>query len=199
MARPQRAAPCRRAAAGRCCCRRFSSCSRRSRLSGCDAWRRPIRSSARAPTLRTPTDLAAIEDHEVSQPVQRDGQPEAGPGAALDDHRRLAGRSTTPRDMSTRAAGLARVRTIHFARWVFLDGRKRILFLSNYDGSLESYMDDFINKVGFGLNVVFSNGIGYPRTDWLDRSTAVTTSGSSRSTCAAIRCRRRSGTRRIRD
>jgi hypothetical protein len=62
---------------------------------------------------------------------------------------------------------LARVRTIHFARWVFLDGNKRILFCSNYDGSLDSYMDDFINKVGFGLNVVFSNGIGYPSTRWL--------------------------------
>jgi hypothetical protein len=62
---------------------------------------------------------------------------------------------------------LARVRTIHFARWVFLDGNKRILFCSIYDGSLDSYMDDFINKVGFGLNVVFSNGIGYPSTRWL--------------------------------
>jgi hypothetical protein len=62
---------------------------------------------------------------------------------------------------------LARVSTIHFARWVFLDGKKRLLFASNYDGSLESYMDDFINKVGFGLNVVFGNGIGYPRTNWL--------------------------------
>ena len=62
---------------------------------------------------------------------------------------------------------LARVRTIHFARWVFLDNRQRMVFCSNYDGSLESYMDDFINKVGFGLNVVFSNGIGYPRTNWL--------------------------------
>jgi hypothetical protein len=62
---------------------------------------------------------------------------------------------------------LARVSTIHFARWVFLDNKKRLLFASNYDGSLESYMDDFINKVGFGLNVVFGNGIGYPRTRWL--------------------------------
>ena len=62
---------------------------------------------------------------------------------------------------------LARVTTIHFARWVFLDGRKRLLFASNYDGSLESYMDDFINKVAFGLNLVFSNGIGYPTTNWL--------------------------------
>ena len=42
-----------------------------------------------------------------------------------------------------------------------------MLFVSNYDGSLESYMDDFINKVGFGLNIVFSNGLGYPRTNWL--------------------------------
>jgi hypothetical protein len=62
---------------------------------------------------------------------------------------------------------LARVPSIHFARWVFLDDKKRLLFCSNYDGSLESYMDDFINKVAFGLNVVFSNGIGYPRTNWL--------------------------------
>ncbi len=62
---------------------------------------------------------------------------------------------------------LARIRTIHFARWVFLDNKKRMVFFSDYDGSFESYMDDFINKSGFGLNVVFSNGIGYPRTNWL--------------------------------
>jgi hypothetical protein len=62
---------------------------------------------------------------------------------------------------------LARVGTIHFARWVFLDNRRRLLFASNYDGSLDSYMDDFINKVAYGLNLVFSNGVGYPRTNFL--------------------------------
>jgi hypothetical protein len=62
---------------------------------------------------------------------------------------------------------LARVHTIHFARWVFIDQKKRLVFASNYDGSLDSYMDDFINKVAFGLNVVFSNGIGYPTSNWL--------------------------------
>jgi len=62
---------------------------------------------------------------------------------------------------------LARVSTIHFARWVLLDGNRRVFFASNYDGSLESYMDDFINKVAFGLNLVFSNGIAYPHTDFL--------------------------------
>jgi hypothetical protein len=62
---------------------------------------------------------------------------------------------------------LSGVTTIHFARWVFLDGGRRLIFASNYDGSLESYMDDFIDKVSWGLNAVFSNGVGYPRTDWL--------------------------------
>jgi hypothetical protein len=68
-----------------------------------------------------------------------------------------------------RRGRLGRIRTIHFARWVFLDGKKRMVFFSNYDGTVESYMDDFINKTGFGLNAVFSNGIGYPRTNWLVR------------------------------
>ena len=72
----------------------------------------------------------------------------------------------TTRHIYTRGQ-LARVPSIHFARWVFIDDKKRLVFCSNYDGSLESYMDDFINKVAFGLNVVFSNGIGYPTTNWL--------------------------------
>jgi hypothetical protein len=62
---------------------------------------------------------------------------------------------------------LARVQTIHFARWVFLDDKTRILFTSNYDGGHQAYMDDFINKVGWGLNLLFSNGVGWPHTDWL--------------------------------
>jgi hypothetical protein len=62
---------------------------------------------------------------------------------------------------------LARVQTIHFARWVVLDDVARVFFASNYDGGHEAYMDDFINKVGWGLNLVFSNGVGWPRTSWL--------------------------------
>lgn len=62
---------------------------------------------------------------------------------------------------------LARVQTIHFARWVFIDDKTRVIFTSNYDGSHQGYMDDFINKVAWGLNLVFSNGVGWPRTRWL--------------------------------
>ncbi len=42
-----------------------------------------------------------------------------------------------------------------------------MLFTSNYDGSHESYMDDFIDKVAYGLNASFSNGVGYPKTRFL--------------------------------
>jgi len=62
---------------------------------------------------------------------------------------------------------LARVQTIHFAFWAFLDDKRRLVFTSNYDGGHEAYMDDFINKVAWGLNLVFSHGVGWPRTHWL--------------------------------
>jgi hypothetical protein len=62
---------------------------------------------------------------------------------------------------------LTGIGTIHFARWVFIDDRRRLFFASNYDGSRESYMDDFIDKLARGLNAVGSNGLGYPRTRWL--------------------------------
>lgn len=62
---------------------------------------------------------------------------------------------------------LARIQTIHFAHWIFIDDKRRVLFLSNYDGSRHAYMDDFINKVGWGLNIIFGNGFGYPRTRWM--------------------------------
>jgi hypothetical protein len=62
---------------------------------------------------------------------------------------------------------LSGLNTIHFARWVPLDGGKRMFFSSNYDGSLESYMNDFIDKAAWGLNAIFSNGDGFPRTSYL--------------------------------
>ena len=62
---------------------------------------------------------------------------------------------------------LADLKTIHFAHWTFIDRKRRMLFTSNYDGSHENYMGDFIDIVGWGLNASFSHGIEYPRTRWL--------------------------------
>lgn len=59
------------------------------------------------------------------------------------------------------------VDTIHFASWLVIDQGRRVLFMSNYDGNLEDYMNDFINKVAWGLNIIFSHGVDYPKTRWL--------------------------------
>jgi hypothetical protein len=110
--------------------------------------------------------LASIEDHDVTNQFSAMGSLKPGWFRLSTIRFVLAAIDYTARHIFNRGR-LGRVTTIHFARWVFLDNKRRVIFISNYDGSLESYMDDFINKVAFGLNIVFSNGIGYPRTNWL--------------------------------
>ena len=110
--------------------------------------------------------LASLEDHDVTNQFSAMGTLKPGLFRRLTITFVLFAIDYTARHIFNRGR-LARVTTIQFARWVFLDGKRRVIFASNYDGSLESYMDDFINKVAFGLNVVFSNGLGYPRTRWL--------------------------------
>jgi hypothetical protein len=110
--------------------------------------------------------LAGQEDHDVTNQFSAMGSLKPGLVRLAVAKLVLLLIDYTARHVYTRGR-LARVRSIHFARWVFINDRQRIVFLSSYDGSHESYMDDFVNKVGFGLNVVFSNGIGYPRTRWL--------------------------------
>lgn len=62
---------------------------------------------------------------------------------------------------------LSGLSTIHFARWVRFDGRHRMFFVSNYDGSLEAYQNDFIDLAASGLNAIFSSGDGFPYTRFL--------------------------------
>lgn len=59
---------------------------------------------------------------------------------------------------------LGGIPSIHFAKWVLIDGGERLLFLSNYDGSWESYLGDFIDKADVGLNLAWACTLGYPKT-----------------------------------
>ena len=62
---------------------------------------------------------------------------------------------------------LGGIGSIHFARWVITDDRRHLIFLSNYDGSWESYLGDFIDRASLGLTAVWSNtdnAVGFPRT-----------------------------------
>ena len=54
--------------------------------------------------------------------------------------------------------------TIHFARWVMVRGTGDLFFFSNYSGSWESYLEDFITRANRGLTAVWSNTRDFPRT-----------------------------------
>jgi Dyp-type peroxidase family len=63
------------------------------------------------------------------------------------------------------------LQTIHFAHWTLIDvldqhgqktGRHALLFLSNYDGSWETYLDDFIAFLLGGVIRIWSSGEGFP-------------------------------------
>jgi len=41
---------------------------------------------------------------------------------------------------------LAGIPSIHFARWVIVDDGRRLVFFSNFDGSWENYLGDFIDR-----------------------------------------------------
>ncbi|CAN5709263.1 hypothetical protein BH23GEM7_BH23GEM7_06640 [soil metagenome] len=62
---------------------------------------------------------------------------------------------------------LAGIPSIHFARWVIVDEGRRLIFFSNFDGSWENYLGDFVDKAHDGLTAVWSNCVGFPRTKGL--------------------------------
>jgi hypothetical protein len=61
---------------------------------------------------------------------------------------------------------LGTIASIHFARWVILPDR-RLLFMSNFDGSWDSYLGDFIEKANNGLTGIWSNTEYFPKTTLL--------------------------------
>ncbi|CCM80046.1 Dyp-type peroxidase [Rhizobium mesoamericanum] len=60
---------------------------------------------------------------------------------------------------------LGDISTIHYARWLRLPKTNKLLFFSNYGGSWESYLEDFITRASNGLTAVWSNTVGFPRTE----------------------------------
>jgi Dyp-type peroxidase family len=62
---------------------------------------------------------------------------------------------------------LSNIGTIHFASWLLLPRTRTLVFLSNYDGSWLSYLEDFIAQAHLGLTAIWSNTRGFPRTTGL--------------------------------
>jgi hypothetical protein len=59
---------------------------------------------------------------------------------------------------------LGGIPSIHFAKWLLIDDNQRLMFLTNYDNSWESYLGDFVDHAPVGLNLAWVCTHRYPRT-----------------------------------
>ncbi len=57
--------------------------------------------------------------------------------------------------------------TIHYARWWQVPGTQTVSFYSNFDGSWESYLEDFIMRNRWGQAAAWSNWEGFPETRFM--------------------------------
>jgi hypothetical protein len=54
------------------------------------------------------------------------------------------------------------ISTIHFVKWLLVDGDRRLILLSDYDGSWENYIDEFAEMILSGLDAIWETSLGYP-------------------------------------
>jgi hypothetical protein len=57
---------------------------------------------------------------------------------------------------------LVGISTIHTVRWAIIDGGKRLLMVSNYDGTWENYIDEFAELILSGLDAIWEGSYGFP-------------------------------------
>jgi hypothetical protein len=54
------------------------------------------------------------------------------------------------------------ISTIHFVRWLLIDGGRRLVLVSDYDNSWENYIDEFAEMILSGLDAIWETSLGYP-------------------------------------
>ena len=54
------------------------------------------------------------------------------------------------------------ISTIHFVRWLLIDEGRRLVLISDYDGSWESYIDEFAEMILSGLDAIWETSYGRP-------------------------------------
>lgn len=59
--------------------------------------------------------------------------------------------------------------TVATARWIAMDGGRRLVFISNFTNDAEPYVRDFIDTHDGAkrINISFGFGGGYPKTEWI--------------------------------
>ena len=121
---------------------------------------------ATPPTLDHLRQLRDWEDHKVQNQMTHVVTVKPGPFRRLTLGGVLGAVNFLARSLWNQGE-LGGIPTIHFARWMRMDGGTRLLFFSNFDGSWENYLGDFIDRASAGLTGVWSNTNGFPPTQFL--------------------------------
>ena len=108
--------------------------------------------------------IAATEDHGTQNALTHVVPLRAGAGrlSVLEHAHAIVDRIS--KDHFEYIGQLGTIPSIHFAKWLLFESDQRLLFLSNYDKSWESYLGDFVDKAPQGLNLAWSCTQEYPRT-----------------------------------
>jgi hypothetical protein len=62
---------------------------------------------------------------------------------------------------------LGGISSIHFGRWTILCDRRQLLFATNFDGTWNGYLGEFVNRAARGVTSVWTNTMLFPRTHFL--------------------------------
>lgn len=125
------------------------------------------------------THVAAIKQGLTSQLTVKDAKiladPTAPPVRWVDNLRFVLGLVELNASFGN-PTPLDDIATIHFARWVVLPGDEQLLFTSNFDGSYEQYIHDFVYVANSGvetphnstgakwMDAIWGHCVGYPGT-----------------------------------
>ncbi len=78
-----------------------------------------------------------------------------------DDFKQLSALLTqiqsAPPDKNPIWVALNALKTVHFARFVFLEGHTKLAVITTYDGTFEDYINEFIDSIGDVFNALLAH------------------------------------------
>lgn len=77
-------------------------------------------------------------------------------------HATLVGIQALPSDKNPVWAALELLKTVHFARFVFMENNTRLAVITTYDGKFEDYIADFTRVIGDIFNALLAHMEGAP-------------------------------------
>jgi hypothetical protein len=69
----------------------------------------------------------------------------------------LAKMQSAPPEQNPIWVALTKLKTVHFARFVFLSNNTQLAVITTYDGSFDKYINDFVDEIGDVFNALLAH------------------------------------------